>query len=172
MLIRQLAHVAVVALCTHGCLAQKNTDAAAIDAYLQPYVQSGNFSGDVVIEKNGKFVLDKGYGFADREQRVLNTGSTRFHIASISMQFTAAAILRLVDRGSIRVDDPVSSVISGIEGGDRITIRDLLTERSGLPDINSFPDYDEVLQHHQTAASLVEKTKGQPLLFEPGSKFL
>src|SRR5258708_40038848 len=112
MLVRQLARVAVVALCAPGCLAQKNTDAAAIDAYLQPYVQSGNFSGDVVVETNGKFVLDKGYGFADREQHVLNTGSTRFHIASISTQFTAAAILRLVDRGSDRLHDPLQSGLS------------------------------------------------------------
>lgn len=141
-------------------------------AYLQPYVKSGNFSGYVLVEKGGKIVFRGGYGFADREQRVLNTGSTRFHIASISMQFTAAAVLSLVDKGSLRLDDSVSSIIAGVEGGDRITIRDLLTERSGLPDINSLPDYDDVLQHHQTASSLVGKIKGQGLLFDPGAKFL
>jgi CubicO group peptidase (beta-lactamase class C family) len=172
MAIRRLASVAVFALGLQACLAQGRPEAAAIEAYLQPYVQSGNFSGAVVVEKNGKSILDRGYGFADREQRVFNTGSTRFHIASISMQFTAAAVLRLVDKGSITLDDHIGSFVPGIEEGDRITIRDLLTERSGLPDINSLPDYNEVLQHHQTAASLVGKIKGQPLLFEPGSQFL
>src|SRR5258708_13930005 len=163
MPIRRLARFAVIAFGVQSCVAQSSPEAKAIDAYLQPYFQSGNFSGDVVVEKGGKIVFHGGYGFADHEQRVLNTGLMRFHVASISTQFTAAAILRLVDRGSIRLDDPVSSVISGIEGGDRITIRDLLTERSGLPDINSLPDYDDVLQLHQSAASLVAKIKGQPL---------
>jgi CubicO group peptidase (beta-lactamase class C family) len=172
MRIGRLTSIALIHFGLQSCLAQTSPRAAAIDAYLQPYVHSGNFSGDVVVEKGGKIAFERDYGFADQEQRVFNAGSTRFHIASISMQFTAAAILRLVDKGSIRLDDPVSSFIPGIEGGDRVTIRDLLTERSGLPDINSLPDYDEVLQHHQTPASLIGKIKGQPLLFEPGSKFL
>jgi Beta-lactamase len=53
-----------------------------------------------------------------------------------------------------------------------ITIRDLLTERSGLPDINALPNYDEILQRHQTPSSLIAEIKGRPLLFEPGSNFL
>jgi D-alanyl-D-alanine carboxypeptidase len=63
-------------------------------------------------------------------------------------------------------------VVSEIAGGDKITIRDLLMERSGLPDINDLPGYADVLKHHQTPASLIAKIKGRPLLFEPGSKFL
>src|SRR5436309_12308533 len=121
MAIRQWASAAVVTFGLQCCLAQSRPEAAAIDAYLQPYIQSGNFSGDVAVEKNGKLVLDRGYGLADRERRVLNTGATRFHIASISMQFTAAAVVRLVDKGSIKLDDSVSSFIPGIVGGDQIT---------------------------------------------------
>src|SRR5450432_236480 len=68
-----------------------------IDTYLEPYVQSLNFSGTVLIEKNSHVIFEKSYGLADREQGIQNALSTRFHIASMSMQFTAAAILRLVD---------------------------------------------------------------------------
>jgi CubicO group peptidase (beta-lactamase class C family) len=88
------------------------------------------------------------------------------------MQFTAAAVLRLVDKGLIKLDDHVGEFVPGIPGAEKITIRDLLVERSGLPDINALPDYNEILKHHQTPATLVEKIAGQPLLFEPGSKFL
>src|SRR5258708_8304698 len=88
------------------------------------------------------------------------------------MQFTAAAVLRLVDKGSISLSTHVSDVIPSISGGERITVRDLLLERSGLPDINDLPDYNQVLEHHQTPASLIAKIKDRPLLFEPGSKFL
>lgn len=151
---------------------QSKLNAAAIDAYLEPYVHSGNFSGDVLVEKNGKIMFEKAYGLADRERGIRNTPATRFHIASMSMQFTAAAVLRLVDTGSIRLDDHIGDFLPGVPGADKITTRDLLIERSGLPDINALPSYAEILQHHQTPASLVAKISGQPLLFESGSKFL
>jgi CubicO group peptidase (beta-lactamase class C family) len=172
MSIRQLAILVVIAFCVEGTWAQSNSTAAGIDAYLQPYVRSENFAGEVLVEKNGKVIFEKSYGFADREHRIRNTSATRFHIASMSMQFTAAAVLRLVDTGAIKLDDHVGNFAPGIPGADKITVRDLLTERSGLPDINGLPGYDDLLQHHQTPASLIAAVEGQPLLFEPGTKFL
>jgi CubicO group peptidase (beta-lactamase class C family) len=169
------ASAIVIAVGTSGAapMAQGNAMAAAIDAYLEPYVQTQNFSGVVLVEKRGAVIFQEAYGFADREKRLRNTRATRFHIASMSMQFTAAAILRLVDEGSIALDEHASDFVRAVEGADRITIRDLLTERSGLPDINGLPNYDDViLQHHQTPATLVEFIEGKPLLFEPGSNYL
>src|SRR5919109_1972245 len=164
--------LAAIVLCLGRSSAQSSLDVGAIDSYLDPYVRSGNFAGSVLIERSGRVVFEKACGFADREKRVRNASTTLFHIASISMQFTAAAVLRLIDQGSMSLSTHVSDVVSGIAGGDKITIRDLLMERSGLPDITELPDYGETLQHHQTPASLVAKIKGRPLLFEPGSKFL
>jgi CubicO group peptidase (beta-lactamase class C family) len=146
--------------------------AAAIDEYLRPYVQSNNFSGSVLVRQHGRNIFQKSYGFADREQKVLNTSDTRFHIASMSMQFTAAAVLRLVDQGLTTLDTQVCNIVPGISSGEKISIRHLLTERSGLPDINELPDYGEVLNRHQTPESLVAKIANRPLLFEPGAKFL
>ncbi|HXW89586.1 MAG TPA: serine hydrolase domain-containing protein [Terriglobales bacterium] len=171
MFLKPLVGVAVLFFCAGLGSAQSNSLAEAMGAYLEPYVDSGNFAGDILVERNGRIVFERSYGFADRERRIHNTPATRFHIASMSMQFTAGAVLRLVDAGSIRLDELVGTIVPGISGADRITIRDLLTERSGLPDINSFPNYDDILQHHQTPASLIAKIKGQPLLFPPGSKF-
>jgi CubicO group peptidase (beta-lactamase class C family) len=168
----RLATVVCVIFMASGVLAQKDTNAAAIDAYIQPYVRSANFAGQVLVERNGRVVFEKAYGFADSEHHVANTKATQFHIASVSMQFTAAAVLRLVDSGLISLDQHIGDFVPDIAGADKITIRDLLTERSGLPDINALADYSDVLQHHQTPASLVGKIKGRPLLFEPGSKFL
>jgi len=168
----RLATGIIVALLACGSQAQTKFNAAAMDAYLQPYVRTGNFAGDVLVEKNGKTVFEKAYGFSDRERRIPNTPATRFHIASMSMQFTAAAVLRLVDTGLIRLDDHIGKFVPGVPGAETVTVRDLLTERSGLPDINALPDYNEILQHHQTPVSLLAKISGQPLLFEPGSKFV
>jgi CubicO group peptidase (beta-lactamase class C family) len=145
---------------------------ASIDAYITPYLATNNFSGAVLVERDGKLLFQKAYGFADREHHTPNTPRTRFHVASISMQFTAAAVLRLADRRQLTLDDPIGNILPGTPGADRITIRNLLTERSGLPDINSFASYNDVLQRHQTPASLVAKINGKPLLFAPGSQFL
>jgi CubicO group peptidase (beta-lactamase class C family) len=164
--------LAVVALCLGQSWAQNHLDAAALDSYLQAYVRSGNFSGSVLIEQGGKRVFERAYGSADREKPVRNTERTAFHVASVSMQYTAAAVLRLVDQGSLRLSTRVSEVVPGVTGGDQITILDLLLERSGLPDINTLPEYNAVLTEHQTPASLVARIAGRPLLFEPGSKFL
>jgi CubicO group peptidase (beta-lactamase class C family) len=169
MIIRKFA---LVLLFVAECFAQKHLDVKAIESYLDPYVQSNNFSGDVLIEQSGRIVFERSYGFANREKQIRNTDKTRFHIASMSMQFTAAAVLRLVDTGSLSLDEHVGDVVPDVSGGDKITVRDLLTERSGLADINSLPDYNDLLASHQTPASLMDKIKSRPLLFEPGSKYL
>jgi CubicO group peptidase (beta-lactamase class C family) len=149
-----------------------NQQLTAIEKYLEPYIQTSNFSGTILIENQGKTILEKSYGLADRELGTPNSVSMRFHIASMSMQFTAAAILRLVDEGKISLDEHIADFVPEIEGATDIRIRDLLNERSGLPDINGMPDYDEILKHHQTPESLVTKIEGKPLLFPAGTKFL
>ena len=145
---------------------------AALVRYLDPYARSNNFSGVVLVERNRRPIFRKAYGLSDREQGIPNRTETRFHVASISMQFTAAAILRLAVEGKLKLDHTVASYIPNTPGAGKVTIRDLLTQRSGLTDINSLPDYDDVMQHHQTRATLVAAIEGKPLLFEPGSKYL
>ena len=65
---RPLAIASIIAFCAGGSVAQRNATATAIHTYLQPYAQSGNFAGDVLVEKNGKVVFEKAYGFADQEK--------------------------------------------------------------------------------------------------------
>jgi D-alanyl-D-alanine carboxypeptidase len=172
MLTRVMIASISLAFCVNQAWAQDRQAGERIDAYLKPYVSSGNFSGAVLIKRHGRVVFERSHGFADREHRIPNTTATRFHIASASMQFTAAAVLRLVDEGSLSLETHVGEFVPGIAGAEKITVRDLLAERSGLPDINDRADYDEILRHHQTPASLVAAIEGSSLLFEPGSKFL
>jgi CubicO group peptidase (beta-lactamase class C family) len=149
-------------------------DAAAIDAYLRPYVSSHNFAGTVLVARGGRVVYERSFGEADRATRTPHTAATRFHVASVSMQFTAAAVLRLVDRGDLRLDarvvDVVPDALAGVPGAAAITVRHLLEQRSGLPDVNERADYDSILARHQTPASLVATVRGQPLLFAPGAE--
>lgn len=142
-----------------------------IDAYVQPYVASKNFFGSILVAHEGAIVFARGYGFSDTDTRTANTLHTRFHIASMSMQFTAAAVLRLIDAGKLNLDSTVSSVIADYPSGGKITIRDLLTQVSGIADINALPDYFELLKSHQDAGSLVAKIQNVPPVHPPGGSY-
>lgn len=140
------------------------------DDFIRPYVASNNFSGNVLIERHGKVVFQRSYGYAQRDHKQLNNGSTRFHIASMSMQYTSAAILSLIEHKKLTMETTVEYLLPRTPGADKITVRDLLLQQSGIDDINSHSDYDATLQRHQTPASLVAQVDGHPLLFAPGTK--
>jgi CubicO group peptidase (beta-lactamase class C family) len=152
--------------------AQQPSLSSAIDAYLAPYVATNNFAGQVLVRRGGRVIYEKSFGEADRARHRANTSETQFHVASMSMQLTAAAALRLIDQGKLSLDTRVSSVVPSLLGGDRITIRNLLEQRSGISDINSRADYANILQYRQTPASLVALVSSDSLLFTPGSRYM
>ncbi|MDB4909231.1 MAG: hypothetical protein JWO39_54 [Gemmatimonadetes bacterium] len=175
-----LARALAAPLALFPCLALTPARAAAqrpdishvIDAYIEPYVKSNNFSGQLLVLRGNTVLYQRELGWADRDAKVPMTRDTQLHIASISMQFTAAAIMRLVDQRTLSLDTRVSDVVQGVRGGELITIRNLLEQRSGLSDINARADYAEILQQHQTPATLVAVISGDSLLFPPGSRYL
>jgi CubicO group peptidase (beta-lactamase class C family) len=145
-----------------------STASAEIDSYVRTYSDTNNFSGVVLVAREGHAIFARAYGHADSRRRKLNTLRTRFHLASMSMQFTAAATLRLVDAGRLTLDTPVSAILPDYPRGDRINVRHLLTQTSGIADINELPDYSQILQAHQTPTSLVERMKAVPPARDPG----
>src|SRR5262249_27573481 len=87
----------------------KPTDLEAkVDAYVKPFLEIKGFSGTILIASKGQVLLRKGYGMANYDLDVPNTPRTKFHLASISKSFTAAAILILEERGLLGVSDPLS----------------------------------------------------------------
>jgi len=113
------------------CFAQKNID-KTIDRLFTLYVDSG-FSGSVLIAQKNKTILKKGYGYANLEQKKVNTPATLFNVASIGKQFTAYLVLLLEKRGLSNVNDPVSKYIGAFNDiRDSCTIHHLLLHSSGL----------------------------------------
>lgn len=167
---RQPAVIAGIALClaTHAALAAPPIAPQVIEAYLKPFVESNNFSGTVLVTEKGKPLFEKSYGFADLAGRIPNTLDTRFHVASVSILFTAFATMRLVEQGKLSLDDTVSSIVGPLPNGDRITVRELLEEDSGLPDFNDLPNYDALVAVHQTPESVVDQIRGLKPRTEPG----
>ncbi len=143
---------------------------AKVDAYLKPYLDLGGFSGSILIAKGGKVLLSKGYGMANYELSVPNTPQTKFHLASVSKTFTAAAIMMLQEQGKLSVRDPLTKFIPDYPNGDKITLHHLLTNTSGISNINNFPEYATQSKFPHTPTELVAMFKQKPLDFEPGTK--
>ncbi|TJY35956.1 serine hydrolase domain-containing protein [Pontimicrobium aquaticum] len=103
-----------------------------IDSYLEASVTNG-FSGVVLVAKKGAVILSKGYGWADRENKIPNSPATVFNIGSITKQFTASAVLKLVEQGKIKTSDKISSYFTQTPSDKKdITIHQLLTHTSGI----------------------------------------
>lgn len=125
-------------------------------------------SASIAVVHGGQIVYAKAYGDQGPGMAATNADA-KYPIASISKQFTAAAILMLEDEGKLSLDDTVSKWIPGITGGDRITIRQLLSHTAGLQDY--WPqDYSFILMEKPTTPqAIVDRWAKKPLDFEPGT---
>lgn len=112
---------------------------AEFDAFVQAQLQRFNTPGvSVAIVKDGQVLLVQGYGLRNLEQKLPMTGETVQPIASITKSFTVAALATLVRDGKLAWDEPVRNYLSDFrlyndELTQRLTVRDLVTHRSGLP---------------------------------------
>lgn len=109
-----------------------------IDAIFKGVAGQDQPGAAVVVLRDGHIVFSRAYGMANVELGVPNTTRTKFRIASVTKTFTALAILQLVERGRVRLDDRVAKYLPDFTGGDRITIHHLLTHTAGLPDFIPF----------------------------------
>jgi CubicO group peptidase (beta-lactamase class C family) len=136
-----------------------------LDSYLTR-LEGHGFAGSILVAKEGRILLHKGYGLADREKGIPFTPETVFDIGSITKQFTAAAILRLESEGKLKVIDPLGKYFDGVpEDKAGITLHHLLTHSAGLEDVFS-GDYDEMPKERLVQAALASK-----LLWPPGTRY-
>ncbi len=138
----------------------------AVEAILPPHP-----GGCVMAIEDGKVVFEQAYGLADVEGKVPCSPATNFRIASVSKQFTATAVMLLVDRGQLSLDDPLTKFFPGFpDYGKQITVRHLLVHTSGLPDYEKLiPAGTKMQLGDLDVLHLLMDTK-EPL-FAPGAKF-
>ena len=155
------------------CFAQDvaRPDTAKMEEVVQTYVKDKTFMGTVLVARGSDVLLSKGYGSANLEWNVPNTPSTRFRLGSITKQFTAAAILLLEERGRLKLDDPIKKFIPDApKAWDSITIFNLLTHSSGIPNFTSMPDYNTLKLQDTPVAKTVLAFRDKPLDFTPGER--
>jgi CubicO group peptidase (beta-lactamase class C family) len=155
-----------------ACVAQPSRDGSAsvvatplgskLDSALRRAAAEG-FSGVALIEKDGDVILKKGYGMANRAEKIPMSPATVVQIGSNTKDFTAVAILQLMERGRLELSDSIGKYFPGVPADKRgITIRQLLNHRAGFPQ-HLGPDFDSVSREEEIRNALAA-----PLRFRPG----
>lgn len=143
---------------------QKNVSANLAE-YMQAQVDINNFSGTVLVSKDGHILLKKAYGLADYEWDIKNTIDTKFQLASVTKQFTAAAILLLIEKGRLSLDDKLSKFLPDYPKADSVTIHMLLSHSSGLA-----MGFKEIALSSMDKDSAYAEIKKIPYEFSPGTQ--
>ncbi|HEY6187875.1 MAG TPA: serine hydrolase domain-containing protein [Pyrinomonadaceae bacterium] len=167
-----LTRVLIISIIIGGSSVGARELASSIDDYMNASVSAGKFSGAVLVARDGKVLFTKGYGMASLELKVPNTPQMKFRIGSLSKQFTAMAVMILQERGRLKVQDSVCKYVPECpEAWAHVTIHQLLTHTSGIPELLSFPDFQQTMALPSPVAQTVERFKHKPLDFEPGARF-
>jgi CubicO group peptidase (beta-lactamase class C family) len=126
----------------------------------------------VLVAKEGELLLQKGFGFADREWKEPNTPRTQFRLASTSKLLTRVALFLEAEKGALSVDDPLSKFLPDYPNGDRVSLSNLLNHTSGIPDFYNHPQYSDGIDFTTpiTIVELMDRLKEFPLAFDPGTQ--
>lgn len=163
--------IAVSFLPAHAQQAPPNT--ARMDQIVSSYYHSKQFMGAVLVERGDQVLFDKSYGYANLEWDTPFTPDAKFRLGSLTKQFTAASIMLLQERGKLKTSDPISLYLPNIPAAwSKITIRNLLTHTSGIPNFTDVPDYvNRVALLPTTPEKEYLSFRDKPLDFQPGEKF-
>jgi D-alanyl-D-alanine carboxypeptidase len=146
--------------------------ATAIDRLFAAAVKPGDPAMTVIVVKDGKTLFRKAYGLANLELQVPARPEMVFRIGSVTKQFTAAAILMLVEQGKLALTDDITKVLPDYPTqGKTITIEHLLTHTSGIQSYTDMPAWPPLAMKDLTPAELVDFFKKEPLQFDPGTRW-
>jgi CubicO group peptidase (beta-lactamase class C family) len=138
---------------------QKNKQ---IDELLTTYEKADQFSGSVLVAEKGKIIFEKSYGYRNSSKKEKNTNNSLYRIYSTTKIFTATAILKLEQQGRLSLDDKLSKYFPKFPKGDSITIKNMLSHTSGIPQEAEGSEY--TINEEVLLKSLTRK----PLDFSPG----
>lgn len=136
-----------------------------MDDFLSGLVKNNGFSGSILVIKGGQEILKKGYGFANRENKIPFTPQTISTVGSVTKQFTAAAILKLEMQGKLSVTDELEKFFPEAPADKKkITLHQLLTHTAGLPPAVG-DDYEPLERD-----AFMKRVFSTPLNSAPGTK--
>lgn len=144
-----------------------------LDSLFTTLVNNHEFNGNVLVAEKSKVIYQHSFGYADAGNQVLNTEQTAFHLASVSKIFTAVAILQLKQKSKLGLDDTYAKYFPDFPY-PQITLRQILSHTSGLPDYQIFEKpYSENPKKIYALSDLIAAFKADKrgLLSKPGEKY-
>lgn len=142
------------------------------DKVLDEYVKLDQFSGSILVAKDGQVLYAKAFGEANKDHHVKNTLDTKFNIGSAGKTLTGISIMQLEEKGKINVTDPVIKYLDDFPFGDQITIHHLLTHTSGTYNYFAHPQFRSKMASIRSVSDALPLIYDQSLLFDtPGEQF-
>ena len=143
-----------------------------VDEFLNAHAKINNFSGAVLIAREGKPLLAKGYGYANVEWQIPNTTTTKFRVGSITKQFTSMLVMQLREQGKIKLEDSMCLYVAPCpDAWKPVTIHHLLTHTSGIPSYTGIPAWREVNMVPKTTDQIIAFFRDLPLQWTPGERY-
>ena len=138
--------------------------------YLSKKTEANEFSGTVLIAKDGKPIFEKAYGYACKRYDVKNKIDTKFNIGSISKHLTAIAILQLAEKGLLNLNDPIGKYLDIFPAdiSQKVTVLQLINMKSGWGDYWENPYYLAHRYELRSVSDYMKFIKDIPLEFENG----
>jgi CubicO group peptidase (beta-lactamase class C family) len=145
--------------------------ARQLDDLLAPYLRADAPGATVIVTRHGQVLLRRAYGLQDVQRRQAMRPDAVMRIASMTKQFTAVAVMMLVDRGLLRLDDDFTQHLPAYpKPRQRVTVEQLLTHTAGLPNYGEPQDLP-TMQRAQSLPQLLARFQHKPLDFEPGTQY-
>ncbi|WP_223606372.1 serine hydrolase domain-containing protein [Chryseobacterium sp. OSA05B] len=147
---------------------------AQVDEIIHREMKTRRIPGaQIAVVQNGKIVLSKSYGIANVQDQIAVTNNTIFPLNSNTKIFTGVAVMQLVEQGKIKLEAPVNTYLDGLPAEwHKITIDQLLTHISGLPDmLKLFDPVTGNVGPLRTEEAIFEKLKISPMEFKTGEQF-
>ena len=162
------------AAATQPTVALAQTIPERVAQLVEKYAEYGQFNGSILVSQNGNVIYKKAFGMADIELKAPNEVDTKYRLASVSKQFTAMLVLQLVQQGKLDLNVPITTYLPDYPKarGQKISLHNLLTHSSGIPNFTNFPEYQtKIMRNPHTPEELVHLFDTLPLEFEPGQQF-
>ncbi len=146
-------------------------DKTKLDKYFDTLEKYNKFMGSVAVSQNGKLIYAKSVGFSDIENNIRANENSKYRIGSVSKTFTAVLVLKAVEEKKLDIDKTIEKFFPSIPNAKKITVRQLLNQRSGIHNYTAYPDYLTWNTKPHTEKEMVEIISKGGSDFEPGSTF-
>jgi D-alanyl-D-alanine carboxypeptidase len=151
-------------------LSAQTFDKTKLNNYFDTLARHNKYMGSVAVSRNGEIVYTKAIGYASMETNTAAAPETRYRIGSISKTYTTVLVFKAIEENKLSLEQSIANYFPSIPNAGKITIRHLLSHRSGIHNFTDDSSYVSWHTQKKTEAELVDMITRGGSDFEPGSK--